>query len=147
MTDTFTFRPLLTLRKRDEDVSRQAFAAARAEVEAVEARLSQLRESLLTQNQVARQVIAGGKVPWLGQYRRCVEDILAAIDEQNALLKRANEVLARRREELVEAMKQRQAVSDLKEKFDRQLAAEDDRRQTKEQDDVHASHSAFGKEG
>ena len=54
----------------------------------------------------------------------------------------APRLLAARQEELAEAMKQRQAIATVQDKFDHIAAADQDRRDTKEQDDQHASHSA-----
>ena len=142
MSETFTFRPLLRLRKRHEDISRQEFAAAGAEVAKIQMRLGELRAALTRQNDVARRVIHEQKSPALGEYRHCVEDLLAAIDREQENLKQATQVLAARQEELAEAMKQRQAIAAVQDKFDHIAAADQDRRDTKEQDDQHASHSA-----
>ncbi len=142
MSDAFTFRPLLKLRKRHEDISRQAFAEAQAQADAVQKRLAELRELLAQQNAQARKVIQGCPEQSLAEYRRCVTNVLAAIDEQEGELQRAMETLTVRRDELVEAMKQRQAMAAMQAKFEHADEAQEDRREAKEQDDLHAAHTA-----
>ena len=142
MSDAFTFRPLLKLRKRHEDISRQAFAEAQAQADAVQKRLAELRELLAQQNAQARKVIQGCPEQSLAEYRRCVTNVLAAIDEQEGELQRAMETLTVRRDELVEAMKQRQAMAAMQAKFEHADEAQEDRREAKEQDDLHVAHTA-----
>jgi flagellar export protein FliJ len=147
MTEQLTFRPLLRLRRRHEDVARQAFTEAQTEVQAIEVFLADLRAGLSHCDEMARQVIRGKKPIDLGQYRRAVEDIRLAMAEQAARLEQANRELARRREEVVEATRQRQVAGALQEQLDQRLAADRQRQDVRDQDEQHAVHLAGQEEG
>jgi flagellar export protein FliJ len=138
MIEQLTFRPLLRLRKRHEDVARQAFTEAQTEVQSIEAFLADLHAGLSHCDEMARQAIRSKKPIDLGQYRRAVGDIRLAMAAQATRLEQANLELARRRDVLVEATRQRQVAGALQEQFDQRLAADRQRQDVKEQDEQHA---------
>jgi len=145
MARNFTFRGevLLRLRRQRERAARVAFARARDEADAIQARIAELQAALAQYHDAARAAVMGGGRKFdVGLYRRCVGDIAAALADQRARLAAAQETQRRCRDELAEATSQYKAVKCLKEKLLSRHERQVDRSVVKERDDQHATHAA-----
>jgi flagellar export protein FliJ len=132
---------LLRMRRRREAAAAQAFAQARADAEACRHAADELAAARAGHEAAARAVLmAGRSCPAL--HRACAADLLRALAAGRTGLAQAEADSERAREELIEAMRRRKALSCLKQRLDRLRGAEAARRQANEADDLHAAHRA-----
>ena len=134
----------MRLRREREDVARQALATARRRVSELRSRTSALDRALAAQNAAARRAIAqDAEMVDLGSYRRDVGAISAMMADEASLLAAAEEGLASRQAELMQAVEGRQAAERLCDRLAARRAAKARREAVNESDDGQATHAAF----
>ena len=140
---TFRGEAVLNLRKHREADAKQSFAAARAALETVDARIVSLQRAMEAYDAEARRAIAQGAGDGsLSTYRHCVAGIRQALVDEQRRRAVAADTLQRRRKDMLAAREQRQALSRLKEKIADRAAQMQQRTETKQRDDLYVAHAA-----
>lgn len=143
-------KPLVTLERvwrQREDRMRQAVLAAVAEAGGLEGRVAMLRSALADRSEIMRAALDGAGGPGdMSGYQRQVSDIRSELTRESRRLAVARGVLGSRRIELASAIKQRRSLHRLSDRRRAARAAEWQRRQEKELDDLHASRASAGDE-
>jgi flagellar export protein FliJ len=134
---------LLKLRRRPEDRARQAFAAARRELEVVASRIRRLKQARVAHDAAAREaLLAGSGRVALSGYRQVLREINLELVEQAKRLATVSAELELRRSELAEARKQRKAMEALRDRLAGQVASRRARGEIKALDELHAARAA-----
>jgi len=140
---TFRGEAVLKLRKHREAGAKQSFAAARAALETIDARIASLQQAMEAYDAEARQAIRrGAGAAALGTYRHCVAGIRQALVDEQRRRAVAADTLQRRRKDLLAAREQRQALSRLKDRIAGRAATAQQRTETKQRDDLYVAHAA-----
>lgn len=140
MSEKLTYRieSLVQPARQAERAAHLACAEARRCARDIEARLDQLRRSLESHNESARQALfQGGRVANAGLYRKCVIDITDAIAEQSTRLAEADKKLRLCRTRLLEAINKRKVASGLADRAEARRRRSADRAETREYDELH----------
>jgi len=122
---------------------RHAVLGAQSHAGGLRARVGMLRRALADRSEIVRSVLDGGQVHGeTAAYWRHVGDIRAELVNESRRLALAEQVLASRRVELAGTIRQRRALHGLLQRHGAAEAAELQRRQQKEMDDLHAARAA-----
>jgi len=132
---------LLALRQQREQVARQDFLLAQAEVEAVRARIVTLKATLEDYDQAARQAACNGRKEDLRLYRGFAVQVRQAAELEERRLAASEELLDECRQELDVARREVKAVRMLQDRIEQLQGAAVEREAVKQVDDQHASHS------
>ena len=147
----FDFEPVLQLRKRKEQLSRQRFVRAQAAQEATAATLERLAESLREASREAAAALAasGGcneahdrSDAAIADYPRQIGELLQAQALHRSQFNRRRQETQSHREEFLADMKNRKAFSRLKERQAARHEAICGRAALRELDDLYATHAA-----
>ncbi|HOD82598.1 MAG: Flagellar FliJ protein [Planctomycetes bacterium ADurb.Bin126] len=134
-------RMLLALRQQREQVARQDFLLAQAEVEAVQARIVTLKATLEDYDQAARQAAYSGGQEDLRLYRGFAVQVRQAVALEERRLAASQDLLDECRRELDAARREVKAVQMLQDRIEELQDAAAERETVKQMDDQHASHS------
>ena len=134
---------LLKLRRRREGVVRRHFSRAAGDAETIARRIANLREALAVHVKALQEMMAASPDAMnLRLYRQCIADISQAITEQEGKLAQARRDLERRREQLLDAMRQRKTLESLKGHQAQHAAAAQMRADERRWDEQYISHKA-----
>lgn len=125
---------------------RQAVLAAQSHAGGLKARVAMLRRALADRSEIVRSVLGGDGGQVHGDtraYWRHADDIRAELASEGRRLALAEQVLASRRVELAGTIRQRRALHGLLQRRWAGATAEQQRRQQKETDDLHAARAAY----
>lgn len=134
-------RMLLALRQQREQVARQDFLLAQAEVEAVQARIVTLKATIEDYDQAARQAACSGGQEDLRLYRGFAVQVRQAAALEERRLAASQDLLDECRQELDVARREVKAVRMLQDRIEELQDAAAERETVKQVDDQHASHS------
>lgn len=127
---------------------RHAVLAAQSHAGGLRARVEMLRLALADRSEIVRSAFGGERGHGdTGAYWRHVGDIRSELIGEDRRLALAEQVLASRRVELAGAIRQRRALHGLLQRRSAAGAAERQRWQQKEMDDLHAARAARGEGG
>lgn len=136
---------LLKVRRREEKAAHRAFQAAHGLADAAERRVAGLRELLAEQNSSARgELLGAGGGRAARPYRMIAGELLSAIGQQQADLRRYRQTLHRRRARLAEAITRRKAAQTARRKVAAERSARLARVEAQHSADVHAFRAAGG---
>lgn len=133
---------LLALRQQREQVARQDFLLAQAEVEAVQARISTLKATQDDYDRAAREAASGGQQENLRLYRGFAVQVRRATDQEERKLAISQDLLDQCRRELESAIREVKVVRALQDRLKDRLELAQERETVKQLDDQHAAHSA-----
>lgn len=132
---------LLRLRQRREQTARHALARVCGSMAAAQARLVELEQAMDRSNTTAREsLLDGGDAMNLRLYRQFVTGLGLEIEDQKTRLRLLEESLRQRRVELTDAVKNRRALSMLRDRMTQDRQREQQRVEACKQDDLFASH-------
>jgi len=133
---------LLRLRRRREAAAVQAFHRAQQAADDCRRTADELRGAAAGHEAVAREAVFAGR-PYPAVQRACLAELARARAAEAPRRANADTRCERARGELLEAMRQRKALSCLKERQERLAQLAVARREADEADDRYAAHRAF----
>lgn len=136
----FEFETILRLRQQREEVLRQEFATAKRDAAVIKGQIRRMLDAMRLQNRWARTAIAAGQN--LPGYRQALRDAQMDVLTQESNLAVAQQAMDAKRIELLEALKQRKAISRLRERLAMEHATQTQRTTVRDQDDLHATYLA-----
>jgi len=133
------------VRMRQDQVARarSALGEAAANLERVREQIEEVMEAMAQHNAAAHEALLH-KAPHsaLGVYRRCVDDLQAVAATQQACMAEAQKKVRRRRAELTRLLAELKAARLVKRQRDTLKTRRARRRETQEQDDLHAARES-----
>lgn len=112
----FKLQSFLGLKQKIEDQKKNEYGKAIKVLEEEKAKKNKLLNQYLnTINQMKQKIIEGIKPNELQQYNNFISYILKAIQQQEEVIIKAQDLVDKKREELVNAMKDRKMIETLKE--------------------------------
>lgn len=140
----FRFETLLRLRQQREDERKRVVAARLREIQSLEERRAMLEDRIQQQTEQVRDALRSSTLNledlklsrhWMVRLRR-------GVMETNSALKTMCAILAKERQQLAEAAKDKKVLARLKERRLAEYLAEVDRREQLELDEMNAQRAA-----